>query len=254
MFSSHLKHFDAGPLPLPARANQPIAGTTGRPITPPIICYVTDRKALAGNKSLPALLDVIRAAVAAGVDWVQIREKDLSARELLALVREAVSLSSVRTGSTRPRSIKLIVNDRLDVALAAGAAGVHLGHASPPAREVVLWCRTGNAPADFIVGVSCHNLQGAQEAEDAGASYTYFGPIYETPSKIPFGKPHGVEELAQVVKTVRIPVIAIGGINESNAAECIRAGAAGVAAIRMIQDASKAAALKKAIEAIHRSG
>ena len=113
------------------------------------------------------------------------------------------------------------------------------------------WCRAGNAPADFLVGVSCHSLEGAQEAESAGTSYTYFGPIYETPSKIPFGKPHGVEELAQVASAVTIPVIAIGGVNESNAAECIRAGAAGIAAIRMIQDAADTTALKNAIDAIH---
>jgi thiamine-phosphate pyrophosphorylase len=240
MFSSHSKHFAAGQPPLPAKASQPIAQPTARPI----VCYVTDRKALPGEKTPSALFEKIRAAAAAGVDWVQIREKDLAARELLALVRDAVALASIR----------VIVNDRLDVALAVGAAGVHLGHASVPAREVVRWCRAGNAPADFLVGVSCHSLEGAQEVESAGASYTYFGPIYETPSKIPFGKPHGVEELAQVAKAVRIPVIAIGGVNESNAAECIRAGAAGIAAIRMIQDASdvdNAAALKKAIEAIH---
>ena len=245
MFSSHSKHFAAGQPPLPAKASQPIAQPTARPI----VCYVTDRNALSGEKTPSALLDKIRVAAAAGVDWVQIREKDLPARELLALVREAVAL-----GSDRPGSMQMIVNDRLDVALAAGVAGVHLGHASVPAREVVRWCRAGNAPADLLVGVSCHSLEGAQEAESAGASYTYFGPIYETPSKIPFGKPHGVEELAQVAKAVRIPVIAIGGVNESNAAECIRAGAAGIAAIRMIQDASdvdNAAALKKAIEAIH---
>ncbi len=170
--------------------------------------------------------------------------------KLFALVKEAVALASVRPGSIWPRSTKIIVNDRLDVALAAGAAGVHLGHASAPVREVVRWCRAGNAPVDFLVGVSCHSLEGAQEAENAGASYTYFGPIYETPSKIPFGKPHGVEELAQVAKAVSIPVIAIGGINESNAADCVRAGAAGIAAIRMIQDAADPDRTQEAIEAI----
>src|SRR5579864_9710053 len=254
MFSSHLKHFAAGPPPLPARDSQPVIRPIVQPITPPAICYVTDRKALVGDKTVSALLDTIRAAAAAGVDWVQIREKDLPARELFALVKEAVALASVRSGSIWPRSTKIIVNDRLDLALATGAAGVHLGHASAPVREVVRWCRAGNAPADFLVGVSCHSLEGAQEAESVGASYTYFGPIYETPSKIPFGKPHGVEELAQVTKAVSIPVIAIGGVDESNAADCVRAGAAGVAAIRMIQDAADPTALKNAIEAIHRSG
>jgi thiamine-phosphate pyrophosphorylase len=263
MFFSHSRHFAAGPSPLPARDSQPssrpIAQPVIQPVTPPIICYVTDRRALPAGKTASALLnkallDTIRAAAAAGVDWVQIREKDLSTRELFGLVREAVVFASARPDSTHSQSIKVIVNDRLDVALAAGAAGVHLGHASAPAREVVRWCHAGNAPANFLVGVSCHSLEGAQEAENAGARYTYFGPIYETPSKIPFGKPHGVEELAQVAKAVRIPVIAIGGINESNAADCIRAGAAGIAAIRMIQDAADPNALKNAIEAIHRSG
>ena len=243
---------------MPARDSQPPSRPIAQPIARPIICYVTDSKALPADKTASAplnktLLDTIRAAAAAGVDWVQIREKDLSTRELFEFVREVLALASACPDSIRPRSIKVIVNDRLDVALAAGAAGVHLGHASAPAREVVRWCRAGNAPADFLVGVSCHSLEGAQEAENAGASYTYFGPIYETPSKIPFGKPHGIDELAQVAKAVRIPVIAIGGINESNAADCIRAGVAGIAAIRMIQDAVDPTALKNAIEAIHRS-
>src|SRR4029077_4452691 len=118
MFSSHSKHFAAGQPPLPAKASQPIAR--------PIVCYVTDRKALREEKTVSALLDRIREAAAAGVDWVQIREKDLQAREMLALVRGAVALASVR----------VIVNDRLDVALAASSAGAHLGHASVPARDV----------------------------------------------------------------------------------------------------------------------
>jgi thiamine-phosphate pyrophosphorylase len=207
----------------------------------PIVCYVTDRKILARDNSVGALIEKIRVAVAAGADWVQIREKDLQARDLLALVRDAVTAGSAR----------VIVNDRVDVALAAGAAGVHLSHASVTAREVVHWCRAGNAPANFLVGVSCHSLEGAREAESAGASYTYFGPIYETPSKIPFGAPHGVVELAAVCEAVNIPVIAIGGINESNAAECFRAGAAGIAAIRMIQNAPDANALSKTLEKLH---
>jgi thiamine-phosphate pyrophosphorylase len=232
MSSSRLKRFAAGLHPLPAKASRPI------------VCYVTDRKTLAGGASLGigALVEKIREAVAAGVDWVQIREKDLPARELLALVREAVAAGAAR----------VIVNDRIDVAIAAGAAGVHLGHASVPVVEVARWCRSeGRVPADFLVGVSCHSLEGAIEAERAGASYTYFGPIYETPSKIPFGKPHGVAELAEVVRAVLIPVIAIGGVSGGNAAECVRAGAAGIAAIRLIQDAPDRASLEAAIEAIH---
>jgi thiamine-phosphate pyrophosphorylase len=230
MCFSHSKLFAAGHPPLPARASKSI------------VCYVTDRKILAGDTSVAALLDKIRASMAAGVDWVQIREKDLPTRELVALARGAVAAGSAR----------VIINDRVDVALAAGAAGVHLGHASVPAREVVRWCRAGNAPGDFLIGVSCHSLEGAREAQDAGASYTYFGPIYETPSKIPFGVPHGVKELAAVCEAVKIPVIAIGGVNESNAAECLRAGAAGIAAIRMVQGAPDAVTLKQMLEKIRR--
>jgi thiamine-phosphate pyrophosphorylase len=208
----------------------------------PIVCYVTDRKALGEDNSVRALIEKIRMAVEAGVDWVQIREKDLAARELLALARAAVAAGSAR----------VIVNDRLDIALAAGAAGVHLGHASVPAREAVGWCRQGNAPPEFLVGVSCHSLKGATEAESAEASYTYFGPIYETPSKIPFGAPHGTAELAAVCKAVGIPVIAIGGVNETNAVDCLGAGAAGIAAIRMIQGTQDANALKISLEKIRR--
>jgi thiamine-phosphate pyrophosphorylase len=241
MFFLRSKRFAAGPRPLPATASWPI------------ICYVTDRKTLAGGASsgIGALQEKIREAVEAGVDWVQIREKDLPARELLALAREAMAAGAAR----------VIVNDRLDVALAAGAAGVHVGHASVAVAEVAKWCRAGAAnrsgdgspsvAADFLIGVSCHSLQGAREAEKSGASYTYFGPIYETPSKIPFGKPHGADELAEVARAVRIPVIAIGGVNGGNAAECIRAGAAGIAAIRLIQDARDRGALAAAVEAIH---
>ena len=182
------------------------------------------------------VLGKIRAAITAGVDWVQIREKDLTGRELLALVRDAVAGS----GSTR-----VIVNDRLDVALAAGAAGVHLGRESLSARDVVNWCRSGNAPRDFLIGVSCHSLEEAREAESAGASYIFFGPVFDTPSKRGMGEPQGVARLGEICRSVAIPVVAIGGVSEDNAGECFRAGATGIAAIRMFQDAQNGAAVKK---------
>ena len=105
---------------------------------------------------------------------MQIREKDLSGRELLGLAREAVAAEG---------GARVIVNDRLDVALAAGVAGVHLGRESLGSRDVVSWCRGGHAPADFLVGVSCHSLEDAREADRAGASYIFFGPVFDTPSK-----------------------------------------------------------------------
>jgi len=181
----------------------------------------------------------IERAIAAGVDWIQIREKDLAARELLDFTRRAVAVTR-QEANARTR---VIVNDRLDVAIAAGAAGVHLGGDSIPVAEAVQWCRAGNAPPDFIVGVSCHEVQEAIAAERAGGNYIFFGPVYETPAKIKFGAPQGVDKLVEVCRSVRIPVLAIGGIDEENAGPCLRAGAAGIAAIRLFQQSQDAAAL-----------
>ena len=112
-----------------------------------------------------------------------------------------------------------------------------LGRESLGARDVVRWCRAGNAAADFLVGVSCHSLEEAREAESAGAAYIFFGPVFDTPSKRGMGEPQGVARLGEICRGVAIPVLAIGGVSEKNAGECIRAGAAGIAAIRMFQDA-----------------
>jgi thiamine-phosphate pyrophosphorylase len=207
----------------------------------PIVCYVTDRKSLGVGEGGEGVLGKIRAAVAAGVDWVQIREKDLCGRDLLALAREAVALG----GNTR-----VMVNDRLDVALAAGAGGVHLARQSLSARDVVRWCRSGNAPEEFVVGVSCHSLEEAREAESAGANYIFFGPVFDTPSKRRMGEPQGVARLGEICRSIVIPVVAIGGVREKNARECIRAGAAGVAAIRMFQEVRDGAAMKAVLERI----
>jgi thiamine-phosphate pyrophosphorylase len=206
---------------------------------------VTDRKSLGTGESATGVLGKIRAAVAAGVDWVQIREKDLSGRELLALAQEAVAARGMA---------RVIVNDRLDVALAAGAAGVHLGRESLNARDVVRWCRDGHAPANFLVGVSCHSLVEAREAESAGASYIFFGPVFDTPSKRAMGEPQGVARLEEICRSVTIPVLAIGGVSERNAGECFRAGAAGIAAIRMFQAARGAEALTAVVERLHAPG
>jgi thiamine-phosphate pyrophosphorylase len=210
----------------------------------PIICYVTGRKSLTDGEVGAGVLGKIRAAIAAGVDWVQIREKDLSGRELLELAREAVAAGG---------GARVIVNDRLDVALAAGAAGVHLGRESLSARDVVRWGRSGggHAPADFLVGVSCHSLQEAREAESAGTAYIFFGPIFDTPSKRGMGEPQGIARLGEICRGVKIPVLAIGGVSEENASECIRAGAAGIAAIRLFQDARGAQTLQDAVRRLH---
>jgi thiamine-phosphate pyrophosphorylase len=208
---------------------------------------VTDRKSLAEGDNGADVIGRIRATIAAGVDWVQIREKVLSGRELLGLVREAVAAGG---------SARVIVNDRLDMALAAGAAGVHLGRESLGARDVVRWCKSsgGNAPADFLVGVSCHSLADAREAESAGAAYIFFGPVFDTPSKRGMGEPQGVARLEEICRSVAIRVLAIGGVNEQNAGDCIRAGAAGIAAIRLFQDTRDAETLKDAVKRLHALG
>jgi thiamine-phosphate pyrophosphorylase len=213
-----------------------------------LVCYVTDRKPLAHaapNDPIAALVEKIRMAVDAGVDWIQIREKDLPGGRLLSLVCEAVA--SVRGAGMSSDGARIFVNDRLDVALAAGAAGVHLGGESLPVAEVVRWCRAGNAPAEFQIGVSTHSIEQAREAERDGADYIFFGPIFDTPSKRSFGPPQGIERLGEVCRGLSIPVIAIGGINESNAADCIRAGASGIAAIRLFQGSADAGTLAKTI-------
>lgn len=200
----------------------------------PILCYVTDRRGISPSAGPTDLLALIECAGAAAVDWIQIREKDLSAREMLELSRRSIAAA----GTT-----KILVNDRLDVALAAGVAGVHLGGESVPVAEVVHWCRTGHAPAEFLIGASCHSLEEVLAGESSGADYVFFGPVFATPSKLPYGAPQGIERLAGVCRRARIPVIAIGGITAANADECLRAGAAGIAAIRLFQQTADLAAL-----------
>jgi len=231
-------------LPTP---DHPISGLPTRRSGAPILCYVTDRKILTTREDETdwRLVGKIRGTIGAGVDWVQVREKDLPPQKILALVREIVRAAD---------TAKLIVNDRLDVAVAAGAAGVHLGRESAPIREVVRWCRGGNAPKEFLIGASCHTLSEAREVEIAGASYLIFGPVFDTPSKRAFGEPVGIAKLAQVCATVKIPVLAIGGIGLRNARECFQAGAAGIAAIRLFQDAENLNELKSIVASLRDDG
>jgi thiamine-phosphate pyrophosphorylase len=212
----------------------------------PVLCYVTDRKALEAAGS-HLLVESIRAAIDAGVDWIQIREKDLPARKLSALAGDAVRLAAELGRGTR-----ILVNDRLDIAIAAGAAGVHLGGESVAVADAVRWCRGGNAPEGFLIGVSCHQIEDAREAERAGASYVFFGPVYDTPSKRDFGPAQGRGRLAGVCDGVRIPVIAIGGVTEENAAEAVEAGASGIAAIRLFQEPEDAASLKEGVDRLRK--
>ena len=182
---------------------------------------VTDRRQTRGR----TLFDTVHAALDGGARAVQLREKDLLGAELLRLATELRDLT-VRYGAT------LFVNDRVDVALAAGADGVHLGqNAIPP-----LTARRLLGP-DRLIGVSTHTSAEVTHAIEAGADFVVFGPVYWTSSKAPFGAPRGLEELASVTACARVPVLAIGGISAERVADVRSAGASGVAVISAIMSA-----------------
>jgi thiamine-phosphate pyrophosphorylase len=174
-----------------------------------------------------SLAAVIRETVRAGVDIVQVREKDLTSRELIILVEEALS-------ATREQGMggaRVVVNDRVDVALAGGADGAHLAAHSMPVQVVRRF-----VPRAFVIGVSCHSLGEAMAAESGGADYLVLGPVFETPSKLGYGPPLGLEELRNVASRIRIPVLALGGITVDRIRPCLEAGASGIAGIRIFQD------------------
>jgi len=201
------------------------------PIHKPLLCYVTDRRSLADTPEFAweRQLEKIEEAATAGVDWIQIREKDLSGRMLSEFVQEALRRVSGRSA--------ILVNDRLDVACAVKASGVHLGEKSLPVEQAKRLLGERYAGKDFLVGVSAHSLKGVLKAEGAGADYVVFGPVYATPSKAEFGQPQGLRRLRDVCQRITIPVLAIGGVTLENARDCFASGAAGIAAIRLFQEA-----------------
>ncbi len=208
----------------------------------PLLCYVTDRRSLpvvSSADSIAALTQKIAEVAAAGVDWVQIREKDLTARELASLTQQSLRIAATSSAKSSCAA-RVLVNDRLDVAIAKRAGGVHLSGKSLPVREAkrLIESAPGKQARDesFLIGVSCHSIEAALAAQRDGADYIFFGPIFVTPSKESFGAPQGTERLEQVCRAVSIPVLAIGGITLDNAESCIAAGASGIAAIRLFQD------------------
>ena len=171
------------------------------------------------------ILNLVRAGVAAHLDFIQIREKNLSASILFEL---AAAAARITNGS----ATKLLINDRSDIAAAAGADGVHLTTQSLP-TEVV----RHTFGDEFLIGVSTHSELEAEDARRSGADFVVFGPVFETPSKQIYGEPQGLEKLHEVTSALHdFPVLAIGGIDLDNAADCFRAGASGIAAIRLFID------------------
>ena len=182
--------------------------------------YITDRKTC----PIP-LIENIRLAVEASVDIIQIREKDLPARDLFSLAVQAAALA-------RGRSTRVLVNDRLDVALAAGFDGVHLAQNSVGPRPI----RQRLQAPEFLLGVSTHSIEEIRRLEGQEISFITFGPVFYTPSKAAYGVPVGPEALQAAVRASRIPVLALGGIDTGNYRQCLSLGAAGIAAIRLFQN------------------
>ncbi len=186
--------------------------------TLPRLYLITDRRRIAGAR----LLDALDEAFRAGVRLAMLRERDLPAGELLEYAREAARLA-------RRRGARLLVNDRVDVALLAGADGVHLRASSVPVAAA-----RGLLGPGRLLGASVHTAGEARLAIAAGADFVLFGPVFETPDKTPFRPPQGLAPLAAAAHAARGPVFAVGGVTPERVAECLGAGAHGVAAIRGI--------------------
>jgi thiamine-phosphate pyrophosphorylase len=199
----------------------------------PLVYLISDRLMLRRPGREPettALTNFLRTAIHSGVDLIQLRERDLSARALLGIADAIVPLAQAH-GSA------FLINDRADVAAAAGA-GVHLTTRSLPADAV-----RRAFGASLLVGASTHNLAEASAAANAGADFVVFGPVFETESKKAYGLPVGLEALREVTEGLTIPVIALGGIKQTNFRAALQAGAAGVAAISMFVEAADLAGL-----------
>ena len=214
--------------PMPIKFHQPItylitAGTTPRADTPT-------------TEEFAYTLTLVERGVAAGVTLIQLREKDLSARALYQLTLRAAQI-------TRGSATHLLVNDRSDIARAAGADGVHLTAQSLDAAVV-----RSTYGKDFLIGVSTHSLAEAQAARAGGADFATFGPVFDTPSKRAYGQPLGTTTLAEAARLVApFPFLALGGVTLENAREVFWAGAQGIAAIRLFGDAQN---LNEVIDAI----
>jgi len=190
----------------------------------PLIYLITGGETTAENfaEKKSQILELVKTAVAAKISFIQIREKQIPARLVYELVSAAAEI-------TRRTETKLLVNDRADIVLAANADGVHLTSGSLSAATI-----RRVFPADFIIGVSVHSIEKAGRAKQQGADFVTFSPIFYSPEK---GELKGVEKLREVCERLKpFPVVALGGIDETNFREVLEAGASGFAAIRFLNN------------------
>jgi thiamine-phosphate pyrophosphorylase len=204
-----------------------------------LLYYITDHTAFPGDE--PArrrrLLDKIAEAASAGIDYIQLREKDLSTRDLESLAREAMQI--IARESRLPTA--LLINSRTDIALAARAAGVHLRSTDITPQEVrAVWKCGAGAPArelspqSPLIAISCHSPQEVTQAAARQATFAVFAPVFEKQHS-PHATPAGLDKLREACRAP-IPVLALGGVTLQNANSCLAAGAAGIAAIRLFQE------------------
>ncbi len=208
-----------------------------------LLYYITDRNAFLGDESSrrKRLLQRVSEAALAGVDYIQLREKDLCTRDLQSLATEAAAvLKQLKSEYSRLRTA-LLINSQTDVALAAAADGVHLRSEDISPNQVrIIWENCGaGAPARIspghpLIGVSCHSPEEVSRAEANGATFAVFAPVFEK-KNAPGVVPKGLSLLREACKS-NLPVLALGGVTLANARACIEAGAAGVAGIRLFQE------------------
>jgi thiamine-phosphate pyrophosphorylase len=209
----------------------------------PLLYYITDRSAFPGDELTRRrlLLEKIAEAASAGVDYIQLREKNLSSRELEQLANEAIQvIAETKNLPTvhRPQPAALLINSRTDVALATQAAGVHLRSQDiSPADVRTAW--SCGSPKDPVISMTCHSPQEVTQAAENSADLAIFAPIFEK-KDAPGTHPTGLSQLREACRN-KIPVLALGGITLKNAHSCLEAGAAGIAAIRLFQENNIAA-------------
>jgi len=196
-----------------------------------LLYYITDRSQFPGSEAerCEQLLHKVREAVAAAVDYIQLRERDLSGRGFEELARGVAGIVGEKGSQTR-----LLINSRTDIALSTASDGVNLRSQDISPSEVRRIWRAANSRSEPVVAVSCHAEEEVRSASSAGADFVVFGPVFE---KHGFSTPQGLDKLREVTSELGdFPVLAIGGISLENAAACLDAGASGIAAIRLLSD------------------